>query len=67
MTWRRVSGLRIDLDAVRGEVKLVSWFENLDSMTRADVLRDWLYDIEQLYFKAVADTNRDAESAAHRR
>ena len=50
-----MKGLRISENDGEGEVILPEWFMESDPLLRAFVLKDWLYDITNLYNDAVED------------
>jgi hypothetical protein len=56
---RKLLTFRADLDSGEGEVKSWPRFEELDALTRADLLKDWKYDLEQLYEEALIEFDRD--------
>ena len=47
--------LTADLEYGEGDVKLRTVFEELDGLTRADVLKDWIGELEVLYNDALRD------------
>ena len=47
--------LTADLECGEGEVKLRTMFDELDGLTRADVLKDWIGELESLYDEALSD------------
>jgi len=47
--------LTADLECGEGEVKLRTMFDELDGLTRADVLKDWIGELESLYDEALFD------------
>ena len=47
--------LTADLECGEGDVKLRTVFEELDGLTRADVLKDWIGELEVLYNDALRD------------
>jgi len=47
--------LTADLESGEGEVKLRTVFDELDGLTRADVLKDWIGELESLYDEALSD------------
>ena len=47
--------LTADLECGEGEVKLRTVFDELDGLTRADVLKDWMRELESLYDEALFD------------
>ena len=47
--------LTADLECGEGEVKLRTVFDELDGLTRADVLKDWIGELESLYDEALFD------------
>ena len=47
--------LTADLECGEGEVKLRTVFDELDGLTRADVLKDWIGELESLYDEALSD------------
>ena len=47
--------LTADLECGEGEVKLRTVFDELDGLTRADVLKDWMRELESLYDEALSD------------
>ena len=47
--------LTADLEYGEGDVKLRTVFEELDGLTRADVLKDWIGELEVLYDNALRD------------
>lgn len=58
---RHIKGLRIDWNAVEGDIKLPDEFLQQSIMFRADVLRDWRYYIEQLYDATVQELHDSFE------
>lgn len=49
---RYMKGLRIDWDSGHGEVRLPEDFLTQKAPFRADVLRDWLFDLNLAYLDA---------------
>ncbi len=47
--------LTADLECGEGDVKLRTVFDELDGLTRADVLKDWIGELEVLYNDALRD------------
>jgi hypothetical protein len=47
--------LTADLECGEGDVKLRTVFDELDGLTRADVLKDWIGALEVLYNDALRD------------
>ena len=47
--------LTADLECGEVEVKLRTMFDELDGLTRADVLKDWIGELESLYDEALFD------------
>ena len=47
--------LTADLECGEGEVELRTMFDELDGLTRADVLKDWIGELESLYDEALFD------------
>ena len=56
---RKLLTFRADLDSGEGEIKSWPRFYELDALTRADLLKDWKYDIERLYEEALIEFDRD--------
>lgn len=52
---KNIKGLRISIDSGEGEVVLPPDFQNSNPLFRADVLGDWLSDIQSAYNDAVMD------------
>lgn len=50
---RFIRGLRIDWNNAEGEVVLPDEFEEMDALFRADVLKDWVFLLEEKYNEAV--------------
>lgn len=51
--------LKADMNSGEGSVKLTSAFEKEDDLFQMDVLRDWIYDLQNLYFDASKEFYRD--------
>lgn len=51
--------LLADLANGEGDVKLSKAFGELPALTRADILKDWLYEVTNLYGQAVADLSEE--------
>jgi len=47
--------LTADLECGEGDVRLRTVFDELDGLTRADVLKDWISHLEVLYNNALRD------------
>ena len=56
---RKLLTFRADLDSGEGEIKSWPRFEELSPLMKADLLKDWKYDIERLYEEALIEFDRD--------
>ena len=56
---RKLLTFRADLDMGEGEIKSWPRFYELSPLMRADLLKDWKYDIEILYEEALIEFDRD--------
>ena len=52
---RHVAGLKINWDSGEGDVVLNKEFLEQSALFRADVLKDWAYQMEQLYNATVVE------------
>lgn len=52
---RDIKGLRIEWECGEGEVKLTAEFARQNGLFRADVIKDWIGDLETLYSEALED------------
>ena len=50
---RYTKGLRVDTDSGEGEVNLPEAFHEMNALWQADVLGDWIIDLEALYRDAM--------------
>ncbi len=50
-----------------GEIMLPPEWEHYSALLRADLLNDWLHDLEAEYWKSVDGIFREATEAAHAR
>ncbi len=54
--WNRaVSGLRLNAWSGEGSAKLPKWFEKYPPLWRMDILKDWIYDLEEEYERSRKD------------
>jgi hypothetical protein len=56
---RKLLTFRADLDSGEGEIKSWPRFYELSPLMKADLLKDWKYDIERLYEEALIEFDRD--------
>jgi|TARA_Y100000310_G_scaffold202006_2_gene202095 hypothetical protein len=54
--------LRADLDSGEGDVPLTSKFDKLSPLMKADLLKDWIGELEVLYEEALYDFNSEMDS-----
>lgn len=52
---RQMKGLRIDKESGEGEVDLPEEFLQESALFRADVIQDWMYDLEKEYCAAMLE------------
>ena len=50
--------LRLDSYAAEGGIVIADGWEENDALWRADVVRDWIYDLNELYSDALLDMGR---------
>jgi hypothetical protein len=53
--WEFVEALKVERDVGEGEVDLRKWFLKSTPIFRADVLKDWITELQAEYDKAVAE------------
>jgi len=53
---------RADLDSGEGEIKVWPKFEKLNPLLQADLLRDWVEDLNQLYDDTVCELDKSLDS-----
>ena len=54
--------LTADLECGEGDVRSRTVFDELDALTRADVLKDWMGELEVLYNDALRDRAVERET-----
>ena len=53
---------RADLDSGEGEIKVWPKFEEVDPLLQADLLRDWIEDLNKLYWDVVCELEKSFDS-----
>ncbi len=56
---RNIQGLRIDWDLGEGGIKLPESFVSMYPMFRADVLRDWIFELNKLYEQSLKEMDKE--------
>jgi hypothetical protein len=51
----RVLNLNANLDLGEGSVGITAEYKRCGALLRADILKDWIYDLERLYEEAITD------------